>query len=211
MSRIKNVKVLSTLLLFLMSVNTSVWSQESDEHRMHMDHSAHMKMMQNKDFTVTDAHYDIPDEVLIDASGKKTQLRKILDQGQPVALNFIFTTCTTICPVMTATFAQMRQQLGKASSKVQLVSITIDPEYDRPEVLKEYAARFGASDGWSFLTGDGNSINKVLRSFDVYAGSKMNHQPITLFKNPKSSSWIRVKGLASGKQMASLVTKRLLN
>jgi protein SCO1/2 len=204
-----------------MSVNTSVWSQEPGEHQMHMDHSMHMepaehmkhmKMLQSKgDFAVKDVNYVIPDETLLNTSGKNISLKKILNSGKPVALNFIFTTCTTICPVMTATFSQMRHQLGKASSKIQFVSITIDPEYDRPEVLKEYAARFSAGEGWSFLTGDGNTINKVLRSFDVDSGSKMNHQPITLFKNPKSSTWIRVNGLASGKQMAELATERLLN
>jgi protein SCO1/2 len=200
----------STILFFLMGISLSSWSQ-SDDHSMHQDHSAHLKMMSNTHFTIKDASYVIPGEILLDEFGKKIELKKILNQKKPIALNFIFTTCTTICPVMTATFAQMRRQLGKESEQVQLVSITIDPEYDRPEVLKKYAENFGASEGWSFLTGDGNSINKVLRSFDVFAGSKMNHQPVTLFKSPKSPTWIRVDGLASGEEMASLVKKRLLN
>lgn len=200
----------SSILFFLLSVSVSTWSQAAD-HSKHQDHSAHLKMMSKTHFKVSDVSYVIPNEILLNESGSKIELKKILNQQQPIALNFIFTTCSTICPIMTATFAQMRRQLGKASEQVQLVSITIDPEYDRPEVLKSYAAKFGVSEGWTFLTGEGNSINQVLRSFDVYAGSKMNHQPITLFKNPKSPTWIRLDGLASGKEMANLVKKRLLN
>lgn len=200
-----------TLLVLLLGISEASWSQQAADHSGHHDHSAHRKAMANTQFTVRDVSYVIPNEILVDESGKQTELKNILNNGKPVALNFIFTTCTTICPVMTATFARMRTNLGKASSKVQFVSITIDPEYDRPAVLKKYAKLFGASEGWSFLTGEGNTINKVLRSFDVFAGSKMNHQPVSLFKNPNSLTWIRVDGLASGKEMASLVQERLLN
>lgn len=200
----------ATLLVFF-SVSEPSWSQQSAVHSEHHDHSAHRKAMENIQFTVRDVRYVIPNELLLDQSGKQTELKKLLNRKQPIALNFIFTTCTTICPVMTATFANIRSSLGKASTKVQFVSISIDPEYDRPAVLQKYAALFGASEGWTFLTGEGNSINKVLRSFDVYAGSKMNHQPVYLFKKPDSPTWIRVDGLATGKEMASLVQDRLLN
>jgi protein SCO1/2 len=111
---------------------------------------------------------------------------------------------------MTATFAQMRRELGDAGTELQLVSISIDPEYDRPEELAAYAKQYQAGEGWQFLTGDGDDIVQVLKSFDSYAGSKMNHQPVTLLKRPDSSSWTRLDGLASGKDLANEVTARLL-
>jgi protein SCO1/2 len=49
-----------------------------------------------------------------------------------------------------------------------------------------------------------------LRSFDSYAGSKMNHQPVTLLRNPDSDGWIRIEGLANGASLAQEVTNRLL-
>jgi protein SCO1/2 len=174
-------------------------------------HAAHRAAMQKTRYAVSTEHYAIPDVELLDQSGASVSLRALLDTEQPIALNFIFTTCTTICPVMTATFAQMRRTLGDAGDQLRLVSISIDPEYDRPDKLKAYSEQFGAGSGWDFLTGDSADIVRVLKSFDTYAGSKMNHQPITLLKSPGSESWTRINGLASGKDLANEVTERLLN
>ncbi len=112
---------------------------------------------------------------------------------------------------MTATFAQMRRQLGEAGENLQFVSITIDPEYDRPDHLREYAELFHAGPGWTFLTGDGVAISEVLRSFDAYTGTKMNHQPLTLLKEPQNPFWVRIDGLAGSSDLAAEVTARLLN
>lgn len=174
-------------------------------------HAAHRAAMQNARYAATNENYAIPDVELIDQLGTSVSLQSLLEADQPVALNFIFTTCTTICPVMTATFAQMRRELGDAADQVRLISISIDPEYDRPDKLKAYAEQFRAGAGWDFLTGDSADIVLVLKSFDSYAGSKMNHQPVTLLKSPGRSSWTRIEGLASGKDLANEVTARLLH
>lgn len=198
----------------------SGWAQPAAKEHVHhaMDanaiadaHAAHRAAMSKARYTVKDAQYDIPDVRLIDTSGESVSLREFLSSGQPVALNFIFTTCTTICPVMTVTFAQMQRQLGDAADQLRLVSISIDPEYDRPAILDAYAKQFHAGDNWVFLTGDSNDIEAVLRSFDSYTGSKMNHQPLTLLKKPGVPSWVRIDGLANGESLAQEVTARLLN
>jgi protein SCO1/2 len=152
----------------------------------------------------------VPDLELLDTDGNSVTLMSLLDTDKPVALNFIFTTCTTICPVMTATFSQMRRALGDASADIELVSITIDPEYDRPEVLKKYAEQFGAGPGWTFLTGDSGDIERIQRSFEAFAGSKLNHRPLTFLKRPDQAEWARIDGLASGESLAQEVTTRLL-
>jgi len=174
------------------------------------EHAVHRAAMQKTNYAVTTANYVVPDVQLIDESGAPVTLRAFLESDQPVALNFIFTTCTTICPVMTVTFAQMQRELGDAADQIQLVSISIDPEYDRPKILKAYADQFHAGAGWTFLTGDGNDITQVLKSFDAYAGSKMNHQPLTLLKRPDSASWVRIDGLAGGSDLAHEVTTKIL-
>ena len=199
-----SLRIAFVLLLSGASVS---WADQA----MPDEHAAHRAAMNKSRYAVSDVRYDIPDVQLIDESGAPVSLQSVLDSGQPVALNFIFTTCTTICPVMTVTFAQMQRELGEAAKQLRLVSITIDPEYDRPEVLKAYAEQFHVGPGWTFLTGDSADIAEVLRSFNSYAGSKMNHQPLTLLKRPESSSWVRIDGLAGGADLAQEVTARLLN
>jgi protein SCO1/2 len=174
-------------------------------------HAHHRAAMKQATYQVSDARYDIPAVQLLDASGAVVPLEDLLASDQPIALNFIFTTCTTICPVMTATFVQLQRELGEDAERVHLVSISIDPEYDRPDVLDMYIKQFQADKNWTFLTGETNDIVNVLRSFDAYTGSKMSHRPITLLKRPDSESWVRIDGLASGQSLAQEVTARLLD
>jgi protein SCO1/2 len=176
------------------------------EHSMHAmsadEHAAHRAAMAKSDLKVSMENYAVPDIELIDESGTPVALRTLLAGDHPVAVNFIFTTCTTICPVMTATFAQMRKELGSEADRIQLVSITIDPEHDTPAVLSQYAKRFEATSDWRFLTGNPANVERVLRTFDAWTGSKTNHRPITLMRPQGDSQWVRLEGLGSGIALA---------
>ena len=129
------------------------------------------------------AAYTIPDVKLVDADGAAVPLRsELADQDRPVILNFIFTSCTAICPVMSATFSQVQAALGPEREAVRMVSISIDPEQDTPAALKAYAGKFGARPQWQMLTGSLDDSIAVQRAFDVYRGDKMNHQPATFLR-----------------------------
>jgi len=199
----------------LESPGSRVIHEEPAPHEGHAasgdEHAAHRAALEKPRYAVSTARYTVPEVDLVDESGEKVSLRGLLEGDRPVALNFIFTTCTTICPVMTATFAQMRRELGDSGSQVRMVSISIDPEYDRPAVLKDYAGRYDAGAGWTFLTGDGPEVTRVLQAFQAYAGSKMNHRPLTLLKSPQDPAWVRIDGLASGEDLAHEVHARLLD
>ncbi len=170
----------------------------------------HRGMLKSKKINITKVKYKIPSINLIDSYDNKVNLEDILNSNQPLALNFIFTTCTTICPVMTATFAQLRRKLKKRGVKMVFVSITIDPEFDRPQVLQNYAANFNPGADWTFLTGKSENISKVIKFFDANDGTKMNHHPLTLLKN-SDQEWIRVDGLAKSKDLVKIVSQRLVN
>lgn len=140
-------------------------------------------------------YYKVPNVTLINQDGKPVRLRSYLDSGKPVIIDFIYTTCTTICPILSAGFSNLRDELGDASRSVQLVSISVDPEHDRPEQMKRYLERYNSGEGWDFLTGSREDIALVLRAFDASVVDKMSHLPLYILRGPKGDEWIRIRGL----------------
>ena len=110
-----------------------------------------------------------PEFALTSQDGARVTLADF--RGKVVAVTFIFTLCTATCPVLTPMMSFVQDQLGSDfGAKIAFVSITVDPERDTPQVLKEYAQAFGANlAGWSFLTGAPAAIQDVARRYGVYA------------------------------------------
>jgi protein SCO1/2 len=154
-----------------------------------------------EDYVRTIASYEIPDVTVLDANGERLNLRSVLDSDKPVLLNFIFTSCMAICPVLTATFAQTQERLGSEADKVRMISISIDPEQDTPVILKKYAEKFHAGPHWRFLTGNLPDIVAVQKAFAAYRGNKMNHAALTLLRNGQDQPWVRLEGFASAAQL----------
>lgn len=154
-------------------------------------------------YTRSYEHYALPHLELTTMQGEPVSVASLLDSDQPIALNFIFTSCTTICPIMSATFAQAQKKLGDESQQIRWISISIDPEFDTPERLREYAHKFKAGSQWSFLTGATEDIVTLQRAFDVYRGDKMNHIPVTLLRASRDAPWVRLNGLTSGTELVS--------
>ncbi|MFZ2162459.1 MAG: SCO family protein [Sideroxyarcus sp.] len=161
-------------------------------------HHHHHAMADSSGYQRLSASYDIPDVRLVDMNGAQVSLRDGLGGKEPVMLNFIFTSCTAICPVMSATFRQVQEQLGDERSKVRMVSISIDPENDTPARLREYAGRFEAGPQWRMLTGSLKDSIAVQRAFATYRGDKMNHAPATFLRvGGPGTPWVRLDGMAS--------------
>lgn len=146
-------------------------------------------------YTRTQAAYRFPDLVLKDAQGRDFRLRDEL-KGRSVVLQFIFTTCTAICPVLSATMRSVQEVLPKLDDGVRFVSITIDPEHDTPRRLKDYGEQIEAGDRWVFLTGTPRQIMQVQKAFDAYypGNNKMYHQPFTFLRTSNGGSWTRLEG-----------------
>jgi len=144
---------------------------------------------------------DIPDVTLVGTDEGRIPLRSVLDAGKPVMVNFIFTTCPSICPIMSAVFATVREKLGKDRDRLRMVSISIDPENDTPAVLRGYAGRFDADAGWLFLTGSYPDIVAVQEAFGTWQRNKMDHAPYTFFRRSSESPWIRVEGILSAEEL----------
>ena len=146
--------------------------------------------------------YTVPDVTLVDSDARPVRLRELLASNDPVMLNFVFTTCSTICPVMVRVFADVPSRLGAAAKDVRMVSISIDPENDTPAKLNAYAKTFAEGLRWRFLTGRLEDIKSVQIAFDTFRGDKMNHEPLTLMRQARGKSWLRIDGFANPDDLA---------
>ena len=149
----------------------------------------------DKSYTRTLEHYEVPDVMLINQDNVRVSLRNLLSSDSPVLVDFVYTTCTTICPVLSINFANFQKTIIEERGTTRLVSISIDPEFDTPKAMKAYLKRYNAQPGWDFLTGARDDISRVLKAFKVYTPNKMNHYPVILLKSPLDRRWVRVYGL----------------
>lgn len=149
---------------------------------------------------------NIPDARVLDQNGKPLNFYTDLVKGKTVAINFIFTTCTTICPPMTATFRRVQQQLGERVGRdVRLISVSVDPVTDTPERLAAFATKFKADAGWSFITGDKPEIDKLLAALGASVADKTDHSPTIIIVNDATGKATRTYGLAPPSRLAQLI------
>lgn len=103
----------------------------------------------------------IPQFEFIDSDGNTVTLDNL--KGKVWVADFIFTTCTMACPMMTGNMNLVHKKFKK-NDDVRLVSISVYPEYDTPDVLKEYASQYDAdTEKWLFLTGDESSVKNIIK------------------------------------------------
>ncbi len=143
------------------------------------------------------ANYRIPDVNLVRADGKSVPFQRDIDDGRPVVVNFIFTTCTAVCPLLSQTAAQFRRKLGDDAAGVHFISVSIDPEQDTPARLTTYAAQFGADKDWTYYTGSVSSSVTLQKAFQAYFGDKMHHRPVTFMRASPGTPWLRLEGFAT--------------
>jgi protein SCO1/2 len=166
-----------------------------------MDHSAHMAMMEKSQERSVE-NYTLPRVKLIDQNGTEKDFESFLDPDKVVVINFIFTTCTTICPVLSAGSVNFSRKLGDDADNVQFISITIDPEHDKPDVLKAYSQKYKMEAGHLLLTGSRADINEVMKAFNAVMPDKMTHYPLTFFRaSGETQEWVRVFGMMSVSDM----------
>lgn len=150
----------------------------------------------------------IPDVEVLDQDGNRVHFYRDLVKGKTIAINFIFTTCTTICPPLAATFARVQKQMGeKVGPDVHLISISVDPVTDTPQRLKAWGDKFKAAPGWTFVTGDKQEIDKLLNALGASVGRKEDHSPAAIIGNDLTGEWMRTYGLAKPTQLVDLILK----
>ncbi|MEN6587584.1 MAG: SCO family protein [Sulfuricella sp.] len=185
-----------------------VVSQADDMPEMHDPH-AHHHMMQMPETTRHTAEYTVPNVDLVRDDGKTVALPDELNDGRPVVLNFIYTTCTAVCPLVSQTLSQLQRKLGSDRDRVHLVSISIDPEEDTPARLAAYANKYGAGPEWQHYTGTLAASVETQRAFGAYRGDKMNHSPVTYLRAAPGKPWVRIEGFATADELLEEIRSML--
>jgi protein SCO1/2 len=139
-----------------------------------------------------------PDFTLISQEGAEVTLEAF--RGKVVAVTFIYTSCPDVCPMLTDKMARVQDELGADfGTKVAFLSITVDPEHDTPEVLKEYAEALDANlAGWSFLTGSPAAVREVAHRYGVAvlpaAGGQVDHTLLTTLVDRQGTMRVQYLG-----------------
>lgn len=148
---------------------------------------------------VLDLGHAVPELSLIDQDGRTRSLAEL--RGRFVLLDFIYTSCPGPCPILTGVHAEVQRSLpAELRERTRFVSIAIDPERDRPEVLRAYALARGADlASWSFLTGTPDAIDAALRAFGVGRtpgkDGEIDHLVVTFLVDPEGRIARRYVGL----------------
>ena len=188
--RIRDGAATIAAALFLLAVSQIVCAE--DEHSHH-----HHAMEMKTDVKRSVIAVNLPAIPMVRQDGTATNLNNELDGSKPAILAFIYTSCTTVCPVTSQILARTQDLLGKDLDKTRIVSVSIDPEYDTPARLLAYSKKFGAKPQWQHYTGTlGNSV-AVQKAFGAYQGDKMNHIPLIFINGGSKKPWIRLDGFPS--------------
>jgi protein SCO1/2 len=183
--------VLSGALALALPPHGNVAAEEGHEHHKRQTQSA------DKPYQATTRDYALPDLMLLRVDGTEVRFPADIDDGRPVLLNFIYTTCTAICPLLSQTAAAFQARIGSEVGQVRMVSVSIDPEHDTPARLAEYAARFNAGPQWTHYTGTLEASIALQKAFEAYYGDKMNHRPVVFLRRAPGQPWLRLEGFTT--------------
>jgi len=146
------------------------------------------------------------DVELLDQDGRKVRFYTDMLKGKTIVVNAFFTSCTSVCPPMNRNLEKVQEALGARLGKdVFLISISVDPTTDTPPRLKEYAKRFHAREGWTFLTGKKENVDWALYKLGQYVESRDDHTTIIIVGNETTGLWKKALGMAKADELIQIV------
>lgn len=133
-----------------------------------------------------------PDLPVLDQNGRELRFYDDVIKDRIVVVSFFYTRCKSICPVATARLATLADELGdKLGRDIFFVSLSVDPEHDKPDVLKGYAETFHRGPGWLFLTGKLEDMRAINAKFGERMLSLSGHRNEVVLGNDRTGEWAR--------------------
>jgi protein SCO1/2 len=154
------------------------------------------------------------DSQLVDVGSQTVRFKSEAIGDRIAVIGFIYTSCSTICPVTSAVLADVQDiliaRLGERFGRdVKLISLTVDPVTDTPERLKDYAASFGSTGGWLWLTGEKPRVDGVLTGLGAYAADFTQHSGAVVVGDAHSGNWTRLFGIPNPSDIVDRVEQLL--
>jgi protein SCO1/2 len=178
----------------------------------HGDHAHHKAMLAAKVKMEEAGKLNIPDLPVLTQDGEEVHFYHDLVENKVVAMNFIFTTCRTICPPLGANFGKLQQILAEQGDQdFKLISVSVDPVTDTPERMKAWGETFGAGPNWTLVTGDKGDITRILKALQVFTPDYNDHSPVVLMGNAATGTWTRAYGLAPPQDLAKALESMAAN
>jgi protein SCO1/2 len=202
------MKALVIAILSILSVYCQTNSPVEKSDRAPLERSSNLPIHEFALVVRGDSEFvpQIPDVPVFDQDGRALHFYTDLIKGKVVAIEFVFTQCTTICPPLGATFAKLQRSFGSEMGKtVFLISVSVDPANDTPERLRAWGKQFGAGPGWTLVTGEPNELRRLRQSFGADTASPQEHSPIVVIGNEKRSVWKKVYGLGSASTLIKTI------
>ena len=155
-----------------------------------------------------------PNVPLITQTGQTVRFYDDLLKGKSVVVNVIYTRCKDRCPLETAKLAQVQRLLGDRMGKdIFFYSVSIDPEWDTPSVLKAYAEKFHVGPGWLFLTGNTEDIRLVQKKLGLYSRTDAinpdGHLPSLMIGNEPTGQWMLNSAVDNPRFLAATISNFL--
>ena len=198
------MKIIETISLLLVAslLALNLQAAESDHEHHHHDmaagddpHADPRAMMSKPAEPAESTRVDLLDHVLVDQHGKEVKFVSDVIGDRIVVMDFIYTSCTTVCPVISAVFGQVQKKLGdQLGDEVVLVSVSVDPIRDTPKRLKAYATTHKAQPGWIWLTGKKRTMDEVLDGLGAYSPNFEDHPAMVLVGDGQNGQWSRFYG-----------------
>jgi protein SCO1/2 len=194
-------RIVSQVLLAVIVAGPGIAAADEDPH------AKHRAMMKQKSQPAAEsAAVDLRDRLLVDQDGQELMFVSDVIGDNIVVMDFVYTTCTTICPVLSALFTQVQGKLGESvGDEVTLVSMSVDPVRDTPQRLKAYSAKHRAGDGWLWLTGQKSDVEDVLTGLGAYTPSFEDHPSMVLIGDGRTGEWKRLFGFPNPDRIVQIV------
>jgi protein SCO1 len=147
---------------------------------------------------------------LVNQHGKRLRLYADLLRGKVVVINSFFSTCKGSCPVMLSSFSRLQEHFAdRVNKELLLISITVDPQTDTPQVLAALADQWKARPGWQFLTGDKASVDAALHKLGQQVDNKESHSNIFIIGKEATGMWKKARGLSKPEEIIPLIEEVL--